>query len=113
MPLQPSLSPLLINSGNKYILFNSNTVDYGIDFSQDNVGFPFDKDMIYFYDGGKYSIEQINIMVFDENFKITNNYTMPSRSFSGVSSVIAKDNETLYLFGSRGNMMTIDKLTGF
>ena len=48
-----------------------------------------------------------------ENFKIINNVTLSSRSYSGIESVVSTDDDTLYFFGARDNLMSIDKLTGF
>ncbi len=51
--------------------------------------------------------------MFSDDFKIEKQLSIPSRTFSAYNSIIATDNGTVYLFGTKDNLMSIDKLTGF
>ena len=102
-----------VSTGKKFVLVSINEVDYGIDFTQDSPSFSYDKNWNFSYDGAKYSLHHNNIIIFDDNFKIINNVTLSSRSYTGIESVVSTNNESVYFFGAKDNMMSIDKLTGF
>ena len=67
----------------------------------------------YSYDGAKYNLDQTNILIFSDDFKIENHFNIPSRSYTGYESIVSIDDGTVYLFGAKDNLMSIDKLTGF
>ena len=97
----------------KYVLIYQNQVDYGIDFSREARNFSYDMKLNYSYDGAKYNLDQTNILILSDDFKIENHFNIPSRSYTGYESIVSIDDGTVYLFGAKDNLMSIDKLTGF
>ena len=98
--------------GRKHVLFYQNRVDFGIDFSLEARNYSYDKDFKFSYDGAKYNVEHTNTIIFSDDFKIENHLNIPSRTYSGYESIVTIDDGTVYLFGTKDNMMSIDKLTG-
>ena len=73
----------------------------------------YDKDLQINYDYHKYKNLQSNILVLNEKFETEKNISFPSRSASSIESMVATDEDTIFLLGSKDNLMSIDRFTGF
>ena len=99
---------------NKYIIHNQNRVLHGVDFDQLNKGTPemYDNNLLLNYDHNKYSNLQSNIIILNDKFEIEKNISFPSRSITSIDALISAD-EDVYFIGTRENLMSIDKFSGF
>ena len=98
-PLESESMPIMAPMGTNHILIFRNQVDYGIDFTGDKENISYDKYLNYSYDGAKNSIRNTNIINFSEDFKIENQLSIPSRTFTAYESVVTTDNGIVYLNG--------------
>jgi hypothetical protein len=99
---------------NKYIIHNQNRVLHGVDFDQLNKGTPemYDNNLLLNYDHNKFSNLQSNIIILNDKFEIEKNISFPSRSITSIDALISAD-EDVYFIGTRENLMSIDKFSGF
>jgi len=104
-------------TGKKYIVGLSNQVIHGINFHRGAKKITgvnqYDEKQQLIYDYSRYSNTQTNLIILNDKFQIENNFSYPSRSATSIESMIATDENTIYFFGMREDLMSIDKFSGF
>ena len=72
----------------------------------------FDQNLLLNYDYNKFSGAQSYVIILNDKLDVEKNISFPSRSLTSVEALISTD-EDVYFIGTRENLMSIDKFSGF